>query len=143
MAQSFVKHPASLDPSRVLIVIPARFGSTRFPGKALADLAGEPLIVRVVQNASRITGAGTVVVATDDMFGAFGCLQLCGTSGHVQLAFGDTFFAFKSQLEAFVTYLRTGVRPFPFSETVELIKLVIAGIRSRENGGVEVGVETS
>jgi len=66
MSQSSAKHRASLDSSRVLIVIPSRFGSTRFPGKALADLAGKPLIVRVVENTSRITGAGTVVVATDD-----------------------------------------------------------------------------
>jgi hypothetical protein len=48
---------------------------------------------------------------------------------------GDTFFAFKSQLEAFIAYLRTGVRPFPFTETVELMNLVIAGILSREQGG--------
>jgi 3-deoxy-manno-octulosonate cytidylyltransferase (CMP-KDO synthetase) len=54
------------DPSRVLIVIPARYGSSRFPGKALADLAGRPLIVRVVENSRRITAAGTVIVATDD-----------------------------------------------------------------------------
>jgi 3-deoxy-manno-octulosonate cytidylyltransferase (CMP-KDO synthetase) len=56
----------SLDPSRVLIVIPSRFGSSRFPGKALADLAGRPLIVRVMENSRRIAGAGTIVVATDD-----------------------------------------------------------------------------
>jgi len=51
---------------QVLVVIPSRYGSTRFPGKALADLAGRPLIVRVVENAAAITGAGTVIVATDD-----------------------------------------------------------------------------
>ena len=55
-----------LDPSRVLIVIPSRFGSSRFPGKALADLAGRPLVVRVLENSRRITGAATIVVATDD-----------------------------------------------------------------------------
>ena len=85
-------------------------------------------------------GADAVVVATADMYGAFGCLQLCGTAGHAQVAFGDTFFAFKSQLEAFIEYLRTGMRPFPFEETVELMKLVIAGIRSREEGGREVEI---
>ena len=51
---------------KVLVVIPARYGSTRFPGKALADLAGQPLIVRVAQNASGLTQAHAVVVATDD-----------------------------------------------------------------------------
>ena len=51
---------------KVLVVIPARFGSTRFPGKALADLDGQPLIVRVAQGASAIKTADTVIVATDD-----------------------------------------------------------------------------
>ena len=81
------------------------------------------------------SGADAVVVATADMAGAFGCLQLCGTAGHAEAAFGDTFFAFKAQLAAFIDYLRTGVRPFPFEETVELMKLLIAGIRSRDEGG--------
>lgn len=84
------------------------------------------------------SGVDAVVVATGDMLGAFGCLQLCGTAGSAQVKFGDTFYAFKSQLEAFVQYLRTGERPFPFDETVELMKLLIAGIRSRDTGGVQV-----
>ncbi|MBM4131922.1 3-deoxy-manno-octulosonate cytidylyltransferase [bacterium] len=50
----------------VLVVIPARYGSSRFPGKALADLHGRPLIVRVAENAQGIRRADRVVVATDD-----------------------------------------------------------------------------
>lgn len=57
---------ASTPAPRVLIVVPARYGSSRFPGKALADLEGAPLIVRVMQNAARIEGADRVVAATDD-----------------------------------------------------------------------------
>ncbi len=37
--------------------------------------------------------------------------------------------------------LRTGVMPFPFSETVELMKLIIAGIRSRHEGAREVTLD--
>ncbi|MBL9214044.1 MAG: oxidoreductase [Opitutaceae bacterium] len=80
-------------------------------------------------------GIDAIVVASSDMYGGFGCLQLCGTVGKVQVAFSDTFYAFKTQLEGFIQYLRTGERPFPFAETVELMKLVVAGIRSREEGG--------
>lgn len=83
-------------------------------------------------------GADVVVVASADMFGGFGCLQLCGTAGHAQVAFGDSFYAFKTQLEAFITYLRTGKYPFPFSETIELMRLIIAAIHSRDEGGREV-----
>jgi hypothetical protein len=78
------------------------------------------------------------VIAINDMYGAFGQLQLCGTAGAVQLAFSDTFYAFKTQLEAFIQYLRTGRRPFPFAETVEMMKIIIAGIRSREQDSREV-----
>lgn len=51
---------------QVLVVIPARYDSSRLPGKALADLGGKPLIVRVADNAARIRSATAVVVATDD-----------------------------------------------------------------------------
>jgi predicted dehydrogenase len=85
-------------------------------------------------------GADVIVVATNDLYGAFGVLQLCGTAGHATVAFADTFYAFKAQLAAFIEYLRTHRRPFPFAETQELMKLVIAGIRSRDEGGREVAL---
>jgi 3-deoxy-manno-octulosonate cytidylyltransferase (CMP-KDO synthetase) len=47
------------------VLIPARFGSTRLEGKALADLCGKPMIVRVAERA-RESGAQRVCVATDD-----------------------------------------------------------------------------
>lgn len=57
---------ADADAAGVLIVIPARYGSSRFPGKALADVAGRPLIVRVAENARQVRLADRVIVATDD-----------------------------------------------------------------------------
>ncbi|MFA5687985.1 MAG: Gfo/Idh/MocA family oxidoreductase [Kiritimatiellales bacterium] len=86
------------------------------------------------------SGADAVVIVSADMYGSFGCLQLCGTAGSVQTVFKDSFFSFKAQLEAFVEYLRTGTHPFPFSETVELIRMVAAGIRSREEQGTEIWI---
>jgi 3-deoxy-manno-octulosonate cytidylyltransferase (CMP-KDO synthetase) len=47
-----------------LVVIPARMASTRLPGKPLADIAGEPMIVHVMRRAQAV-GIGPVVVATD------------------------------------------------------------------------------
>lgn len=47
------------------VIIPARYGSTRFPGKPLAELAGKPMIVHVCERAAR-SGAQAVHVATDD-----------------------------------------------------------------------------
>ncbi len=51
---------------RFHVVIPARYASTRLPGKPLADIGGRPMIVRVVEAALR-SGAADVTVATDDM----------------------------------------------------------------------------
>jgi 3-deoxy-manno-octulosonate cytidylyltransferase (CMP-KDO synthetase) len=48
----------------ILIVIPARMASTRLPGKPLADIAGEPMIVHVMRRAQSAR-LGAVVVATD------------------------------------------------------------------------------
>lgn len=47
------------------VVIPARYASTRFPGKALADLAGEPVIQHVFRRAQE-SGAREILIATDD-----------------------------------------------------------------------------
>lgn len=51
---------------RTVCVIPARYGSTRFPGKPLADVAGRSLIQRVYEIAHAANGVDEVIVATDD-----------------------------------------------------------------------------
>lgn len=84
------------------------------------------------------SGAQVIIAAIADMYGAFGVLTLGGTRGHASVSFGDTFHAFKSQLQTFVDYLQTGQRPFPFVETAELMRIIIAGIRSRQEGGRKV-----
>src|SRR5262245_33102011 len=50
----------------VLILTPARVAATRLPGKPLADIAGEPMIVHVLRRA-QAAGVGRVVVATDEL----------------------------------------------------------------------------
>ncbi|AWL11642.1 3-deoxy-manno-octulosonate cytidylyltransferase [Saliniradius amylolyticus] len=47
------------------VIIPARYGSTRFPGKPLAEIKGKPMIQHVVERAHE-SGAERVIVATDD-----------------------------------------------------------------------------
>jgi 3-deoxy-manno-octulosonate cytidylyltransferase (CMP-KDO synthetase) len=49
-----------------LIVIPARFGSSRFPGKPLAVIKGIPLLERVWRIAKRVQCSPKVIIATDD-----------------------------------------------------------------------------
>ena len=52
---------------RTIGVIPSRYGSSRFPGKPLAVLAGKPLVVWVVEAAKKALRLDDVVVATDDL----------------------------------------------------------------------------
>jgi 3-deoxy-manno-octulosonate cytidylyltransferase (CMP-KDO synthetase) len=53
--------------AKVAVIIPARWGSTRFPGKPLHIMAGKPLIQHVWERSSRAKGVDAVIVATDDM----------------------------------------------------------------------------
>lgn len=50
----------------VVAIIPARYGSTRFPGKPLAKIGGKPMVQRVYESASRAGGLDRLLVATDD-----------------------------------------------------------------------------
>jgi len=75
-----------------------------------------------------------------DMLGGFGLVSLVGTKSGIQIKSNDTFYAFKKQLESYVHYLRTGVKPVPWEETKELMKLVAAGIKSREEGGIKINL---
>src|SRR5258705_6750711 len=52
--------------ARVLAVIPARFGATRFPGKPLQLLWGKPMLQHVWERAAEAGGIDRLVIATDD-----------------------------------------------------------------------------
>jgi 3-deoxy-manno-octulosonate cytidylyltransferase (CMP-KDO synthetase) len=51
---------------KVLAIIPARFGSTRFPGKPLVDIGGKSMILRVADQVRQCQSISEVLVATDD-----------------------------------------------------------------------------
>ncbi|MGC8763051.1 MAG: 3-deoxy-manno-octulosonate cytidylyltransferase [Acidobacteriota bacterium] len=51
---------------RSVAVIPARYASSRFPGKPLAPILGRPMVLWVLERARRVRGLAEVVVATDD-----------------------------------------------------------------------------
>jgi len=55
-----------MSPITAVGVLPARWGSTRFPGKSLAPVAGKPLIVRVLERARMARRLREILVATDD-----------------------------------------------------------------------------
>ena len=69
----FIVHPATrlsrtLPPSStgVVAIIPARYASTRLPGKPLADIGGRPMVEHVYRRVEAAASIDSVVVATDD-----------------------------------------------------------------------------
>jgi len=86
-------HPASTGsavdtarPLHVVAVIPARYHSTRFPGKAIADLDGRPMIEHVYRRAASCAIVSDVIVATDDLRIA---TTVAGFGGNVRLTRTD------------------------------------------------------
>lgn len=94
-----------------------------------------------VVHISHRSGVQTTLGAIHDAYGSFGAVHLYGTKGQLPLHLTDTYPAFRGQLVAFIDYLRTGNPPLPFEETVELMAVIIAGIRSRERGGAVVTIQ--
>jgi hypothetical protein len=84
------------------------------------------------------SGCDIHIPLIDKMYNAFGTSLIMGTKSSIYIKAQDSYYPFKKQLDRFVHWLRTGNEPQSFSETVELIKLVIGGMQSREMGGVKI-----
>lgn len=102
--------------------------------QAESDAAGD------VVHLTHKSGIRVTIGAIHDAYGSFGAVHLYGTKGQIPLRLTDTYRAFRSQLVAFIDMLNTGNRPLPFDETVELMAVIIAGRRSREQGGARVQI---
>ncbi len=86
------------------------------------------------------SGVETILAVIDDLYGAFGHVHVYGTEGHESAEFKDTFYAFKTQLSTFVNFVRNGEMPDEFSNTIEQMSIIIAGITSRNDGGRTVSL---
>ena len=86
-------------------IIPARYASTRFPGKPLAEIGGKPMIQRVWEQAKK--ALGRVVVATDDER-IFRCVE--GFGGEVVMTRSDHRCGTDRCLEAFERLAVSGER---------------------------------
>jgi len=87
------------------------------------------------------TGVQVTLPVIADGFATFGAVHLAGTGGQVALQLSDTYTAFRRQLVAFIDFVRAGgVDPYPFAETLEIMAVIIAGVRSRAGGGRRVEV---
>ncbi len=84
------------------------------------------------------SGCDVNIPLSAGMYGAFGTTLLVGGASNAVVKTQDSYYSFKKQLDKFVHWLRTGEEPQPFAETQELIKMVIGGIRSREENNRKV-----
>lgn len=102
--------------------------------QALSDSGGD------VMHLTHRSGVRVTIGALHDAYGSFGAVHLYGTKGQLPLRLDDTYSAFRGQLVAFIDMLRTGTRPLPFDETVELMAVIIAGRRSRDQNGAVIHI---
>lgn len=102
--------------------------------QALSDAGGD------VMHLTHRSGVRVTIGALHDAYGSFGAVHLYGTQGQLPLRLTDTYHAFRGQLVAFIDMLQTGARPLPFDETVELMAVIIAGRRSREQNGALIQI---
>lgn len=109
---------------RIIAIIPARYGSTRFPGKPLADLCGKPVIERVYDRAREVVD--NVIVATDDSriydaVTAFGGTAVMTSSEH-RSGTDRVYEAYcKSGCEADVIVNIQGDEPFIATSQIEAL----------------------
>lgn len=87
------------------------------------------------------TGVQITLPVIEDGAAIFGTLHVCGTAGQKTVRFTDTYTAFRRQLLGFVDFVRTGEASYPFSDTVELMAILIAGRRSRAEHSRLVAIE--
>jgi hypothetical protein len=102
--------------------------------QAQSDTGGD------VMHLTHRSGVNLTIGAIHDAYGSFGAVHLYGTKGQLPLRLDDTYSAFRAQLVAFIDMLRTSTRPLPFDETVELMAVIIAGRRSREQNGAAISI---
>lgn len=120
----------------VAIVIPARYSSSRFPGKPLADILGKPMIQHVYEKAASVDNA-TVVVATDDsrilsIVEGFGGKGVMTSSDHASGT--DRLVEVMSEVDADLYINLQGDEPLVRAEDLALLINAMAADKSIEVG---------
>lgn len=120
----------------VAIIIPARYASSRFPGKPLADILGKPMIQHVYEKAASVKGA-SVVVATDDerifsVVNGFGGKGVMTSSTHASGT--DRLVEVMSKIDADLYINLQGDEPLVRPEDLELLISAMAADKLIEVG---------
>ncbi|WP_110689374.1 3-deoxy-manno-octulosonate cytidylyltransferase [Salinicola endophyticus] len=124
---------------KTVIVIPARYGSSRLPGKPLAEIAGKPMIQHVYERASEVSNVDAVWVATDDQrvvecVAGFGGRAIMTSADHVSGT--DRLVEVMREVEADLYINVQGDEPLVRPADLERLAAEMAGV------GPEVHVGT-
>jgi 3-deoxy-manno-octulosonate cytidylyltransferase (CMP-KDO synthetase) len=117
---------------KILAIVPARFASTRFPGKPLADIAGKSMIRRVYEQVKKSSLLSNVIVATDhkkiyDHVTAFGG-KACMTSEDQPSGTDRCYEALTKQPDSFDYVINVqGDEPFIAPEQIDLLASLLDG----------------
>ncbi|MFV0336662.1 MAG: Gfo/Idh/MocA family oxidoreductase [Chthoniobacterales bacterium] len=87
------------------------------------------------------SGFQATVAAIHEAYGSFGAIHAYGAKEQKAILLRDTYASFRGQLVAVVEWLQTGVAPFPFEHTMEMMAILIAAQDSRERGGELIAVQ--
>ena len=114
---------------KVVAVIPARYASSRYPGKPLVDLGGKPMIQRTYERVASVSGWDRVIVATDDVrifdvAQAFGAEVMMTRDDHVSGT--DRCAEVLQNLQEDVDYIVNIQGDEPFIEPDQLIEITNA-----------------
>jgi predicted dehydrogenase len=87
------------------------------------------------------SGVQATIGIIPDGGGSAGMVHAYGTAASRSIQITDSYNAFRNQMLAFINLLQTGRAPYPFAETVEVMLVLIAGIRSRQQNGQPVKLQ--
>lgn len=113
---------------------------TRILGPGFTSVRLESAPGVEVAHLTHRSGVQATIPVIADGGATFATIHLCGTAGQATLRLADTYAAFRGQLVEFTTFARGGQPSYPFRETVELMAVLIAGLRSRNEGSRHVPV---
>jgi len=93
-----------------------------------------------VAHLSHRSGTVVTIVALEGSLGGAFTFHAHGETEGKSVTFSDTYSAFRRQMHAVVEWMRGGAHPHPYSETSELMSVLIAGIESAEHDGKPVEI---
>jgi len=102
--------------------------------RAATDASGDVMFV------THRSGIRITLGTSFDAVGCSGSMHFYGNEGELSVRLEDTYRTFRGQMLAARDFFLEGIRPLPFDETVEMMAVIIAGIRSREQGGAIIYV---